>query len=316
VIHRLQQLAERVGHRVWTWCSDLVFVPVGHLLHPRLPDVDQWPVTLGDAVIAMYALLPLGWKRHHGLEERCEQVTLRRRFSEERTYARQATVHEGGRTRVVREIMHWRVQRALRVGTILGACHDDLFLRHHLCATQSPSGTLEPRLGRGVHRHGDVARVRPRAAPVPHLGDVVPRHPRLLICLNLGRPPPYRPALKEVRWIGLFVLRERNLEGEEERAGEDVVVRLEIGRVPRMGVDEELDRYARRGDDLFRGDFVRGGVGHGYYAFHIVLGDGGAAGKALGRGHFEVGGCRAEDLVGSVKGLERRVRGVFGRPFR
>lgn len=94
-------------------------------------------------------------------------------------------------------------------------------------------------------------------------------------------------------------------------------MRLEIGRVSRMGIDEELDGFARRGDDLARGEFLCSGVGHGgvFVVGDAALVEGNAAGGARGPGGFGIGGRRAKHFVGSVKRLERRIRGVFGRPF-
>ena len=96
-----------------------------------------------------------------------------------------------------------------------------------------------------------------------------------------------------------------------------MVRRLEVGHVARIDVDEELNGLARRGDNCRCGDLVHGGVGHGdlFWVEHGALIEGGAAGGAPRRGHFEVGRCGAEDLVRFVKGLKSRVRGVFGCPF-
>ena len=310
-------MGDHVGHVVPTRYPDLVLLPMRHLLHPRLPDVDQRPVTLGYAVIPVHALLALGRRGHRGVEAWREGVPLRGGLRAECLHARLTRVHERRRACARGEVMHRRAQRTPSV-VLSGALHDNL-----LCAANGGGGggthavPRELRLGRGVHRDRDVARVRPPAAPAHHLRDSMPRHPRLLVRAHLGRLFAHRAALDYVRLVRGFVLRPRDVEPENEHAREGVVVRLKVGRVPRIGVDLEQDGVARRGDDRACGDLICGGVAHGelFWVGRAVWAEGEAASGAGGLGPFEVNGCRPEELVGLLNGLERWVRGVFMSPF-
>ena len=148
--------------------------------------------------------------------------------------------------------------------------------------------------------------------PPRHLGNIVPRHPRLLICLEHGWPLPHRPEVIYVLLIEWLVLRTRNVKREKERVGEGVVVRLELEGVSRIHVSAKLDGCAGRGDNFPRGDLLRGGIGHGYVYWVCHAATTGGAWRVR---RSEVGRRRAENQIRFVKGLLRWIRGVFSGPF-